>query len=259
MFEQGRSLDDLPLAAFSTGSIEDEPDSGADPATAQPSQEPQPGSADTLAQPPVAPPRHAAATAPASPRTETVIVPVAGRDIPAWEASLRTAIRDPRALAGGAVVLGIVVIAVALGGGGPPGAPAPSGSPTPAPIATTQVAGAVTLTLSGGLTGTYNLAGATGLGRPAGDRLDASWTDASGNSLSLTGIATSGVRPTGADLVLTWTVVVNGKPVTFTSNHGECILGMALKPKTISGSITCTKLRSDDRKVVVGIAGDYRT
>lgn len=261
MFEQDRSLDDLPLAAYSRGTIEELPDAEVDP-------------------PPADPPTDAPATAPSgvgvrptSPAGQVVAGTPDGVERPpqrvelvlpsgpalALPANVPAVLRDPRTLAGGAVVVGIAILVMTLGGGLPSGATAPSPTATPAATAFVQPAGAVTLTLSGGLTGTYTLTGSTGLGRPTDDRLEASWTDAAGSVLTLTGVATSGTRPTGADLALSWTVMVNGKPVTFTSNRGECVLGMALKPRTISGSITCMKLHSDDGKLVVGIAGDYRT
>jgi len=54
-------------------------------------------------------------------------------------------------------------------------------------------------------------------------------------------------------------VVVDGTAVMFTSDAGECVVGMAVKPGTVSGSLTCEKLKSDDGTVVVNVSGSYRT
>lgn len=266
MSDQARSIDELPLAAYSTGMVEDEPARGRDAATADPAAADTPMNAspatEPLAAPPPGPPSGVVVTVvPAgsarTPKTAASTPP--RRPTLAFPTDLRATLREPRTLAAGAVVLGVLILAVTLGGGLGSGAPVPSATASPAPTLVAQPAGAATLTLSGGLTGTYSLAGSTGLGRPADNRLASTWTDVDGNTLALTGKASSGTRPTAPDFVLTWSVTVDGKPVTFTSNRGECVLGMAVKPRTVSGSITCTNLASDDGKLVVGIAGNYRT
>jgi hypothetical protein len=171
----------------------------------------------------------------------------------------RAAVRDPRVLAAVAVVVGIVVVLVGLTGrGGPLGGGATDASPSPvAPVVAPP--GAATLTLTGDVTGEYSLTGSTGTGRPADDHLDSSWSDTTGTSLALTGRAGSGTRTTAEGLVLTLTVLVNGSPVTFTSEDGECTVGMAVQPTTVRGSYVCKDLTSADGKLVVKATGTYQT
>ncbi len=171
-------------------------------------------------------------------------------------------IRDPRVLAGGVVAIGaVLLVASLLGGGGPTvGAGGPGSSndttivqPTAAPV------GNATAELTSGLTGTYALSGATGSGPAAHDRLDATWTDTFGNTLGLSGMASAGTRTTDETFVLTWTVLVDGAPVTFTSTKGECTVGMALGVKSISGSYFCKQLKSVDGKHIIDANGTYKT
>ena len=53
--------------------------------------------------------------------------------------------------------------------------------------------------------------------------------------------------------------MVDGELVTFTSNAGECTIGMAVNPKSVTGSFTCHKVKSDDGKLTVDASGTYRT
>jgi hypothetical protein len=55
------------------------------------------------------------------------------------------------------------------------------------------------------------------------------------------------------------TVPIDGASVTFTSNSGECTVGMAVNSKTVSGTFVCKKLKSDDGEYVVDARGTYRT
>jgi hypothetical protein len=173
----------------------------------------------------------------------------------------RAAARDRRVLAVGIVGVGLMVLgASVLLGGGPGGFGAADASPTaPGAAAATAPPGAATVTLTGSTSGTYELAGTAGSGRPTGDLLDAAWTDAAGSSLALAGRAGSGTRTTSGELVLTWTVMVDARPVTFTSDAGECTVGMAVKPTSVTGSFVCGRLTSDDGKVTLKVTGTYRT
>ncbi|HJW23164.1 MAG TPA: hypothetical protein VJ506_12105 [Candidatus Limnocylindrales bacterium] len=281
---QGRSLDDLPLAAYSTGMVEDETTEAVEPEeTAVPMDaraaalsivEPQPSApapvdgstpvhGPTPDQP--APPR--ASRAPLLSRLPRPALPRPGLQRPglprAWLSALprdpRTAARDPRVLAGGAIVIGVVVLAAAFGRGVTSGGTGPAPSASPGAAAAARPPGTATMTLSGGIKGDYDLTGSTGFGRPPGDQLASTWTDALGTSLTMTGQASSGTRPTGPDLALTWTVVADGKALTFTSSAGECVVGMAVQPSTVKGSIICTNLRSSDGKVVITATGTYQT
>jgi hypothetical protein len=55
------------------------------------------------------------------------------------------------------------------------------------------------------------------------------------------------------------TVLVDGAPVTFTSESSECTIGMAVQSKWVNGTFVCKKLKSDDGKHVVEARGTYRT
>lgn len=167
--------------------------------------------------------------------------------------------RDPRVLVGIVVVVGIVVLLVGLTGrGGPLDGGAADASPSPgAPVVAPP--GVATLTLTGDVVGEYGLTGSTGTGRPADDHLDSTWSDATRTTLALAGRAGSGTRTTAEDLVLVLTVVVNGSPVTFTSEDGECTVGMAVQATTVRGSYVCKDLASDDGKLVVKATGTYQT
>lgn len=182
------------------------------------------------------------------------------KDLGATLRNPRAAVRDPRVLAAGVVAIGLVVLgASVLLGGGPGGLGAADASPSaPAAAAATAPPGAATVTLSGSTSGTYELAASTGFGRPADDQLNATWTDAAGSSLTLVGRA-GRTRATSGELVLTWTVVVDGTPVTFTSDAGECTVGMAVKPASVTGTFVCPELKSDNGKLTVKVTGTYRT
>jgi hypothetical protein len=89
--------------------------------------------------------------------------------------------------------------------------------------------------------------------------LAATWTGTGRETLALEGAPDRGTRTTNEALVLRFTVTVKQKPVTFTSDAGECTIGMAMNPTNVSGSFTCRNLKSDDGKLVVEATGTYRT
>ena len=66
-------------------------------------------------------------------------------------------------------------------------------------------------------------------------------------------------RTTTADLILTVTVVARGAPATFTSEAGECTVGMAEKLLNVTGSFVCPEITSDDGRVTLKITGTYKT
>jgi hypothetical protein len=174
----------------------------------------------------------------------------------------RPSVRDPRVLAGGTIVVGVVLLGISLlgGGGANPGAGGPGSSqdntgalPTPA------VLGNASVELTGGGTGTFTLSGGTGAGPAVDNQVNATWTDPRGESLGLVGLASQGTRATDANFVLTWTMLVGNAAVTFTSNDGECVIGMAVDVRSVHGSITCEDLKSDDGKHLVAFRGTYTT
>ena len=184
--------------------------------------------------------------------------------IPEWLANPRANPRDPRLLMTGVIGVGVVLLAgsLLLGGGSPAGAAGPGASASTAPAAFATIApatGDATIEVTGKLAGTLALAGATGGGPATAGRIAASWADATGSSLQLSGPASAGTRTTDASFSLTWTTMVEGAPLTFASVSGECTVGMALQPKAVTGSFICKKLKSSDGKVSVEVHGTYRT
>jgi hypothetical protein len=184
-------------------------------------------------------------------------------DLSAMLRDPRKAARDPRILAGGVVAVGVVLLGLSLlgGGGNPAGGPG-AGASASAPAgagAASAAPGVATLQLTGKVEGTYTLAGSAGFGRPGNGQLASTWADATGTTLALTGRTASGTRTTAAELVLVVTVLVNGAPVTFTSDEGDCTIGMAEKVFTVQGSFVCPEVASDDGKVKLKITGTYQT
>jgi hypothetical protein len=248
---KGRSADDLPLAAYSTGVDPETEPEGAPPVLAAPplghtfGAGPADGPFATAA--PLAEPAAAASPQPAF------------RDI---LRNPRANVRDPRLLLSGVVAVGLVLLVVSLAAGGGakgPGTALARPSAPAGPVITAAPAGDASVEINGAVTGTFDLTGITGAGRPSGSSMASSWGDPLGDALALGGPVSAGTRMTDAGFTLSWTVMVNGKAVTFTSKAGECVIGMAVKPTTVSGSFTCHKVRSADGKLVVGVTGIYRT
>lgn len=171
-------------------------------------------------------------------------------------ALLRTSRVAAGAAFGGVILVGLLVLA---GGGPKPGAASADASPSLGPAAApTREPGNATLVLTGKLNQTLAFAGMTGAGAP-GAPLAATWTDTGTETLGIQGAPDRGTRSTDESLVLRFTVTVKEKPVTFTSDAGECTIGMAVNPFNVSGTFTCSNLESDDGKLVVGATGTYRT
>lgn len=250
----GRSVDDLPLAAYSTG---------VDPAT-EPQFEPEiatgpAGDVAVAAAPSLVAgafpgfgtiPLDEAATGPVRPNLRDRL------------RNLRGNARDPRLLLGGVIGVGVVLLALSLlVGNGSKGPAAADASPSAPALAFASIApvGDASVELTGALKGTFALTGVTGSGRSPEATLDSSWGDPLGNTLALDGSVSAGTRTTDATFVLSWTVMVDGKPISFASSAGECTVGMAVKPATVSGSFVCHKVKSVDGKYVVGASGTYRT
>lgn len=174
----------------------------------------------------------------------------------------RELLRDPRVLAGGVVVIGLALLGVSLlGGGGPSSGAAGPGSShdTTAVQATPVPVGAASVEQTGALKGTYELTGQTGAGPAVDSQVNATWGDSTGDTLGLIGMASAGTRATDTNFVLTWSTFVAGAPVKFTSNDGECVIGMAVGAKAVSGGFVCKKLTSDDGKRTIDLKGTYRT
>jgi hypothetical protein len=171
-------------------------------------------------------------------------------------------VRDPRILAGGVVVIGLALLGFSMlkGGGGNPGAGGPGSSQdNTGALPSAAILGNASVEMTAGGTGTLMLTSATGAGPAVDNQVNATWTDTLGQSLGLVGLASQGTRATDANFVLRWTMLINGAAVTFTSNDGECVIGMAVGPKAVHGSVNCKDLKSDDGKHVVAFRGSYTT
>ena len=170
--------------------------------------------------------------------------------------------RDPRVLFGGMIAVGVVLLGVSfLGGGNLAGGAGPDASASSAPGAVVApTPGAATIQLTGEVEVDVQPDRQHRLrASPRDGQLASTWTDASGTALALTGRAGSGTRTTTPDLILTVTVVARGAPATFTSEAGECTIGMAEKMFNVTGSFVCPEITSDDGRVTVKITGTYRT
>lgn len=183
--------------------------------------------------------------------------------VPQLVRRVATLLRTSR-LAAGAAFVGLIVVGLLLLGGGKaaPGSAAAVASPGAPQVTRVPVEpGAATLILTGGIESTYTLVGAPGPGTPlaAGTVLSATWADTLQDAFALQGAADRGTRTTDANLVLSWSVTVDGQVVTFTSAAGECTIGMAMHPANVSGTFNCHKVKSADGKLTVGASGTYRT
>jgi len=266
-YDGGKSLDDLPLAAYGGSGMEltaedearietplpdDAPAAAAEP---EPGPEPVPPGAFAHATPAVEAFDDSLET-PAAPGPAVVAIEGLAAIGKRAVMLLRTSRIAAGATFGGVLVVGLLLF---LGGITKPGAAGADASPSaPAVVAATREPGNATLVLTGKVEQTLAFAAMTGVGTP-GEPIAVTWTDTTTSSLSLEGAADRGTRTTDESLVLHFTILVNKKPVTFTSAAGECIVGMAVNPTSVSGTFTCKKLMSDDGKYVVGATGTYRT
>jgi len=263
MAKDGKSLDDLPLAAYGGSGMELSADDEARIDTA-PTADTEPDQPDSPAVVPGAF-AHATAVEPGlegEPATAPVTSPMAPLIDGAAVVATRAAavLRTSRPAQGGAFGAVILVGVLLLVGGGPKsGAAGAEASPTaPAAALATPEPGIATLELTGKIAQSLQLAGMSGAGAPNAP-LAATWTDATLNTLGLDGAVDRGTRSTDENLVLRFTVNVGQKAVAFTSTEGECTIGMAVNPTNVSGTFTCKQLKSDDGKYVVGATGTYRT
>jgi hypothetical protein len=260
MATNARSLDDLPLAAYSTGM---EPDARLD----EPAEDVQPAmAADHHAPQPPGPPfavmhadPHALPGDPEGLAAPPREAPTGARQARGAEL-LRLARRNPRLAAGAGFVAVILVGLMLLSAAGQtPASLAASASPTVPPVAVVlPPTGDASLVLTGAVQGTYAFTGGASDAARAG-AFTATWSDTTQNSLALDAKVDRGTRTTDAGLVLRLTVALDGVAVTFTSRAGECTIGMAVQPAAVSGSFSCKKLKSDDGKLIIGATGTYRT
>jgi hypothetical protein len=171
-------------------------------------------------------------------------------------------LRDPRVLAGGAIAVGLVLLAISLlgGGGQAPGTGGPNSSQGAGfGVLPSAAVGNASVELTTGQASTFALTGATGAGPAVDSQLNATWTDVAGNSLGIAGMASQGVRTTDASFTLTWTMLIDGAAVTFTSKASECTIGMAVGPTAVHGTFVCKKLRSGDGRHITDFRGTYTT
>jgi hypothetical protein len=171
----------------------------------------------------------------------------------------RTAVRDPRVLFGGMIAVGLVLLGVSLLGGGNAGGPGPGAAPSAAPGIVPAGPGPATVEVTGRIDRSFTLTGTAGFGKPADGQLASTWADATGTVLSLTGRVGSVTRTTSGDIVLSVTVMVDGAPVLFQSEDGECTVGMAETMSNVTGNFVCKELTSADRRMKLKITGTYQT
>ena len=252
-----RSIDDLPLAAYGGSGMELTADDEAKIDAAAPLE----AEVEAIQSTPVpaGPYAHASvAQAPleGEPVARRPFRPVLTGLATRVVALLRTSRPAQGAAFGGVIVVGLLLL---VGGMPKPGAAGAGASPSAAPVAApTREPGNATLVLTGEVEQEVSFTGSTGAGAP-GAPLAFTWTDQTANSLGLVGPVDRGTRSTAETLVLQWTVMVEEKPITFTSTDGECTLGMGIVGTRVQGTFTCKKLKSDDGKYVVGATGTYRT
>jgi hypothetical protein len=258
-YDAGRTLDDQPLAAYGGSGMEltAEDEAKIDDAAAAPPPDVADGGGDALPPGPfdVQPPSLDLADEPGESAGMPLAVAVAGLG-----KQLVTLLRTSRVAAGMAFGAVILVGLIILVGSGPKAGDASAvASPSLAPVAVaTQEAGNATLVLTGKVNQTLAFPGVSGAGVP-GAPIAATWTDSGKQTLGLEGAADRGTRYTDKTLVLRFTVMVRDKAVTFTSDRGECTIGMAVNPTNIFGTFSCKDLKSDDGKLVVAATGTYRT
>jgi hypothetical protein len=173
----------------------------------------------------------------------------------------RLALRDPRVLAGGVIVVGLGLLAFSLlGGGGPAtGSTGPKGTQDAGAVAPTAAPGNASVELTDAMPGIHALTGASGAGAALSGQINATWTDPTGDSLGISGPASQGTRTTDPSFVLSWTMLIDNQSVTFTSRASECTIGMAVGVKVVHGTFVCKKLRSGDGKHAIDMRGTYTT
>lgn len=169
-------------------------------------------------------------------------------------------LRNPRVLFGGIVVIGVALLGLSiLNGGGPTSGSNADQSQGPGGAIATPAPGDASVEVTSGKPGLFELTGSTGVGPAVDSQVDSTWTDALGNTLGLAGMASAGTRTTAVDFVLTWTMVIDGATMTFTSTAAECTVGMAVGMKVVNGTFVCKKLASDDGRLTIDVKGSYRT
>ena len=172
----------------------------------------------------------------------------------------RTAVRDPRVLIGGMIAIGVVLLGFSLLFGGNTGGAGPDASASAAPgIGVPAGPGPATVQVEGRVDGSFTLTGTAGFGKPTDGLLASTWADGAGTELSLSGRLGSGTRATSGDLILSVTIIVDGAPVPFQSEDGECFVGMAEKMANVTGSFLCKELTSVNGRVTLKITGNYQT
>jgi hypothetical protein len=251
----------MPLAAYGGSGAEDEGQPelvDAAPVTSMPTPPTIPhGSSPTT-------PAASAAPTPPLPAAPGSNFPVPD-DEPTNEPTLLTRVvhllRTSRVAAGAGFAVVIVVGLVVLSSGGASPS-ATAATPTKGPTAAATIpapSGDASMIVSGSVTGSFPLTGLAG-----GQHVDATtvalgWGDAAQNTVTITGPLDRGTRATDAHLVLTISLVVNGAAATFTSDAGQCAVGMAQVGTKVQGSFNCHKLKSADGKLTIDASGSYRS
>ena len=115
--------------------------------------------------------------------------------------------------------------------------------------------GKATLVLTGDIDETFVFDGRSGNVSPTATLIAAVWTDPQINTMTISGEVANGTRKTSTLLAIGW--VIGEDVVSFTSKSGECDVTMEVKPDAISGTFTCSGVKSADGSQTVNATGSF--
>ena len=139
----------------------------------------------------------------------------------------------------------------------------PSGSlpPTSSPGITGSVTqGNATMTLSGAASGTVTLStlSSPAIWSPPPGSMALLWSGPAKQAFGLGGASFVGQRSTSSALSLSFTVLVGGAAVAFTSTSGECIITITTaQTNSVAASYQCTGVPNDDASIVINAQGSF--
>jgi hypothetical protein len=153
------------------------------------------------------------------------------------------------------------VISPATGDTGVTISPSGSGVPTSSPgITGTVSAGRAAVSLTGGVNASVTFPSLTtpAVWSPPPGAITLSWEGPGDQILSLGGSSFTSQIPTDASHTLAFTVTIDGAPIAFRSDAGECTVAISpALPTQMAGSFLCTDLASVDDAVSVNAQGTF--